>query len=57
MKDFILEKFELAFNKAQRDSEDIEYATEQVIEKFKNKYPTHIELFDKFIKSNAEKYQ
>jgi hypothetical protein len=57
MKDYILEKFELAFDKAQNDTHDIEAATNECIEKFKKKYPTHIELFDKLVERKTQFYR
>ena len=57
MKDFILEKFELAFDKAQMDSGDIESATDDCIAKFKKKYPTHVELFDNLIEKKVAWYK
>jgi AAA+ ATPase superfamily predicted ATPase len=35
----ILEQFEKAFDEAQSDNHDIEYATNQVIEYYNEKYP------------------
>lgn len=57
MKDFILEKFEIAFEKAQKDTHDIESATDECIEKFKTKYPTHVHLFDDLISKKVAWYK
>lgn len=57
MKDYILEKFELAFDKAQKDTNDAEAATDDCINKFKKKYPTHVELFDKLIERKTSYYK